>query len=115
MSQLLLNDKIYLLHTFPNCFQLEILANPEGSKANLLGIFDANNPRFTTVVYIPAASRFLCHSRGHISTQEQAAFAWNVYHQNKLGRIFNGFIAFLQMNTAGAKACCNLCNNVWQS
>lgn len=113
----MLDDKIYLLHTFSHCFQLEIdiLTNPEGNKANLSGIFDVNNPKFTTVFYIPAASRFFCHSGGRISTREQAAFAWSVYYQTKLGRIFNGFIAFLQMNTAGAKARCNLCNNVWQS
>lgn len=24
-------------------------------------------------------------------------------------------LLFLQMNTASTKACCNLCNNVWQS
>lgn len=113
----MLDDKIYLLHTLSDCFQLkiEILANPEGNEVNLSGIFHVNNPRFTTVIYIPAASRFLCHSRDCISTWEQAAFAWSVYYQNKLGRIFNGFMAFLQMNAAGAKAHCDLCNHVWQS
>lgn len=92
----MLDAKVSLLHTFSNCFQLqtEILANPEGNKDNLWGIFDVNNPTFTAVIYIPAASRFLCHSRGRVSTQEQAAFARSVYYQKKLGRIFNGFMAF---------------------
>lgn len=102
-------SKIYLLYTFSNCFQLEIHI-----LASLSHIFDVNNPKFTTVVYIPAASRFLCHFRSHISTQEQAAFAWSVYYQNKLGRISKN-ILFLRINAAGAKVHCNLCNNVRQS
>ena len=43
-----LDDKIHLLDTFSIHFQLEmeILANPEGSKANHLSVFDVNNPWF---------------------------------------------------------------------
>lgn len=72
---------MYLLF-FSNCFQLEIHILVSTSD-----IFDVNNPRFATVVYIPAASRFLHLFNSYGSTQKQAAFAWSVCHQNKLGRI----------------------------
>lgn len=54
------------------------------------------------MVYIPAASRFLCHFRSHSSTQEQADYAWSVCCQNKLGRISKN-ILFLWRNAAGAE------------